>query len=87
MSHAQISPERRALLLGLGVLLGAASPDAPWADEKKLSVVTEEWPPYNYLDDGVLKGFSVEVVQAILERLNLKAVSYTHLTLPTSNLV
>lgn len=66
------SLERRAALLKLGVLLGGVWPTAPWADEKKLNVITEEWPPYNFSEDGVLKGFSVEVVQRLIERLNAK---------------
>jgi polar amino acid transport system substrate-binding protein len=68
----QISYERRITLFGLMLLTGGLASPVLGADERKLAVVTEEWAPYNYLDDGVLKGFSVEVVQAILERLNLK---------------
>ncbi len=72
MFHSPISDERRTTLLGLVSLLVSMSSGALWAEEKKLSVVTEEWAPYNFLEDGVLKGFSVEVVQSIMERLNLK---------------
>ena len=72
MFHNPVSYERRATLRGLTVLIGTTLTAALWAEEKKLSVVTEEWAPYNFTEDGVLKGFSVEVVQAILERLNLK---------------
>lgn len=67
-----IRRDRRTTLLGLTLLLGGASPSALWAEEKKLSVITEDWAPYNFLEDGVLKGFSVEVVQHIIDRLKLK---------------
>lgn len=59
-------------LLGLTLLTGSVALPALGADEKKLTIVTEEWAPYNFLEDGVIKGFSVEVVQSIMERLNLK---------------
>jgi polar amino acid transport system substrate-binding protein len=72
MFHHPISRQRRTTLLGLSLLVGSTSSARLWADEKKPGVVTEEWPPYNFLEDGVLKGFSVEVVQAIIDRLNLK---------------
>lgn len=41
-----------------------------WADAKKISIVTEEWAPYNYREHGSLKGSSVEIVQAIAKKLN-----------------
>lgn len=41
-----------------------------------LQILTEEWPPYNYTEEGVLKGFSVEIVQGILKRLD-EAASLT----------
>jgi len=37
-------------------------------------VLTEEWAPYNYSENGVLKGFSVEIVQYIIQDLKLDAV-------------
>jgi len=36
-----------------------------------LQILTEEWPPYNYEEDGVIKGFSVEIIQAIIRQLKL----------------
>jgi polar amino acid transport system substrate-binding protein len=72
MRQTEFSCERRVALLKLAVWGGSVLPAAPWADERKLSVITEEWAPYNFSEDGVLKGFSVEVVQRILEKLNLK---------------
>jgi len=38
-----------------------------------LLIVTEELPPYNYQEDGVAKGMSTEVVQAVLAETGLEA--------------
>jgi len=35
-----------------------------------LKILTEEWPPYNYKENGVIKGFSVEIIEAIIKQLN-----------------
>jgi polar amino acid transport system substrate-binding protein len=43
---------------------------ASWAADQKLHIVTEEWAPYNYSEDGALKGFSVDIVRAIAQGLN-----------------
>ena len=45
-----------------------------FAQEKKITVLTEEWPPYNYTENKTLTGFSVEVVQHIIRELNANAV-------------
>lgn len=37
------------------------------------TIMTEEWPPYNYIEDGQLKGFSVELVQAMMHELGIVA--------------
>ena len=42
------------------------------AKEAPLTIVTEEWAPYNYLENGKIKGFSTEIVQEIIKKLNLK---------------
>ena len=49
------------LLLGSGQTVAA---------EGDLKIVTENWPPYNYIENGELKGFSTEIVQAILKELD-----------------
>ena len=36
-----------------------------------ITIVTEQLPPYNYQEDGVMKGMSTEVLQAVLQELNL----------------
>ena len=41
------------------------------AEEGSLTIITEDWPPYNYEENGEVKGFSTEIVQAILKELNL----------------
>lgn len=42
------------------------------AAEQRLNVVTEEWAPYNYAEGGVVKGWSVEVVQALARALQVQ---------------
>ena len=41
------------------------------AEGGTLTIITEDWPPYNYEENGEVKGFSTEIVQAILKELNL----------------
>lgn len=52
-------------VLALGISQAAA-------EEKPLTIITEDWPPYNYEENGDVKGFSTEIVQAILDELDLK---------------
>lgn len=72
MPETSISDARRGALLGLTLLMSGTISDLTWADEKKLTMITEEWAPYNFSEDGVLKGVSVEVVQQLIEKLGLK---------------
>lgn len=39
---------------------------------KPLTIITEEWPPYNYIENEQLKGFAAEVVQLVMKDLNVK---------------
>jgi len=39
------------------------------AKQPNLMIITEEWAPYNYSLKGVAKGFSVEIVKAIMQEL------------------
>lgn len=39
---------------------------------EKITVVTEDWPPYNYEENGKLSGFSTEVVEAVLKGAGLE---------------
>jgi polar amino acid transport system substrate-binding protein len=52
----------------LGLLLGAAS----LAGAQTLKVLTEEFPPYNYTDNGKITGFCTEVVRAVLRETRLQ---------------
>ena len=56
---------RMIAMAAFSVLAGSC-----WATDHKVSVVTEEWAPYNYSEDGEPKGFSVEIVRAIAQRVN-----------------
>lgn len=40
--------------------------------EEKLLIMTEEFPPYGYYDDGKLVGIGVDVVKAIMNQLNME---------------
>lgn len=42
-----------------------------FAQARSVSILTEEWAPYNYVENGELVGFSVEIVQYILKDLGL----------------
>jgi len=39
------------------------------AAQPDVKVITEDWAPYNYEENGQLKGFSIEVVQAVMAEL------------------
>lgn len=39
-----------------------------------ISIVTEDFPPYNYMLNGKVTGLSTEVVQAVIKQANLKGV-------------
>ena len=56
--------------LGLGLAgvpsLGMA---LPLAREAAITLITEEWPPYNYVEQGRLTGVSVKIVQALQQEL------------------
>ena len=40
---------------------------------QQVTVVTEDFPPYNYEEDGTAKGVSSEVVQAVLDEIDMEA--------------
>lgn len=61
-------PSRRtwaALLLAVLALLPLGAP------AQELYVVTEDYPPYNYLQDGEVVGFSTEILRAVLKRADI----------------
>ena len=65
----------RAIILAgcLAVFLSTLAAAEP------LRVVTEDWPPYNYTEDGKVVGLATEMVRAILDRAG---VEYTLECLP-----
>lgn len=58
------------LALALG-LAGVPSPALalPLASDAVITLITEEWPPYNYVEQGRLTGVSVKIVQALQREL------------------
>lgn len=54
------------------LLVGASIATASRARAETLKVLTEEFPPYNYTDNGKITGFSTEVVQAVLREVNIQ---------------
>jgi len=53
-------------------LVGAVMGMASLAKAETLKVLTEEFPPYNYTENGAITGFSTEVVQAVLKEVKLQ---------------
>ena len=51
-------------LWGWGSLVAAIE-----APTYELKIITEDWAPYNYQENGQISGFSVEIVQAMMHQL------------------
>ncbi|MGK5026025.1 substrate-binding periplasmic protein [Janthinobacterium sp. RB2R34] len=58
-------------LLGLVWMGGAGAQGEPAAAAPRLMLVTEEFEPFNYLEQGKLTGYSVEVARALVERAGI----------------
>ena len=58
-------------LIFLALLVMGATPARPENPELVLEVLAEEFPPFNYVEDGHLKGFTVDLVHEMLSRANL----------------
>ena len=43
----------------------------PAYSAEPIAVVTEDWRPYSYAEDGVVKGSSTEIVRAVLDRAGI----------------
>jgi polar amino acid transport system substrate-binding protein len=41
-----------------------------FSESRELTIVTEDWPPYNYIEENEAKGFSVEIVRWLMKELN-----------------
>ncbi len=48
------------------------------ADASEISIVTEDFPPYSYLEDGRITGVSAEVVRAVLKEAGTDAEIKTY---------
>jgi polar amino acid transport system substrate-binding protein len=61
------------LPFGLFLILAMSTPfSISFASASEpLTIITEEWPPFNYTENDVLKGFSTEVVQLVMKDLNV----------------
>ena len=57
----KLTSAARAGTLAIALALGTTS------QAQTLRVFTEQWPPYNYEEDGQAKGLAVEMVQALLK--------------------
>jgi polar amino acid transport system substrate-binding protein len=57
----------RHALLGILLVAGTGA-----ARAETLKVLTEEFPPYNYTENGRITGFSTAVVQAVLKEAQLQ---------------
>ena len=58
-------------LLGLACAGRSAAQMAPSAEMPRLMLVTEEFEPFNYIEQGKLTGYSVEVARALVGRAGL----------------
>lgn len=70
MGNTHSACERRFILQGVALFASPFPASCVWAQDGKIGIVTEEWAPYNYTENGMLKGFSVEIVRSIIQRLN-----------------
>lgn len=59
---------RKMFMLWVVLFLITSAVSAQAMDEK-ITVFTEEWAPYNYSENGELKGISIEVLRAVIDKL------------------
>lgn len=62
----------RAALLVLLLLMGFAPLSMAWDREDVLLVLTENWPPFNYMREGKLTGLGTDVVIATLQQAGIQ---------------
>src|SRR5512139_3863504 len=60
------------LILTSGCISEQPSPGAPLSPTENLTFYTEQLPPYNYQENGALKGFSVDLLEAITAKMGTK---------------
>ena len=56
--------------LTLACLLGFSIPQAIGDDRNRVKFGTQHWPPYQYYQDGRLKGVAIDALNCIMKRLN-----------------
>ena len=47
---------------------------AGWAYAEEITILTEDYPPYNYEENGTVTGFTTEIVEHILNETGIQAV-------------
>lgn len=57
--------------IGIAWLLSGLPVGSCWAADQRLNILAEEWAPYSYVEDGEVKGLSVDVVQALSRTLQV----------------
>lgn len=62
-----ITKNFRICILLCGLMLFSC----PSGQTQTITVVTEEYPPYNFTEDGIIKGCSTEIVQEVLKRADI----------------
>jgi len=61
-----------ALLRRASVLLALAACALPAASHETIRILTEEYPPFNYTENGKITGLATEVVQAVLKEIGME---------------
>jgi polar amino acid transport system substrate-binding protein len=62
---------KKVLVLWLALLAGLLA-TSTFAQTTPLKVLTEEFPPYNYTENGKITGFATAVVRAVLQEANIE---------------
>lgn len=56
------------LTLVLSIILYSS----PYAQDKNITVYTEQWPPYNFMENQELKGSVTDIVKKVLKKMDIK---------------
>lgn len=59
-------------IVSIGLFAYLAGTNVPEASSAQLSIVSENFPPYNYSQNGEAKGLSAAVVLAVMDEIDLK---------------
>jgi len=63
----------RNILFGLFILAVLSLPNLCFGqDENLIPIVFEDYPPYEYVDDGEVKGINIDLIREAFKRLGLK---------------